>query len=112
MPWKNLASGTLQGLSDATLGATLTPMPRFFLTGDGHRHPPFGWTSACKGLRAHFERLMASQMLCAHVEEHQEEVKDTSVPTWFPCCMIKDASLGGNSQFTETCVRSWKNART
>jgi hypothetical protein len=59
-------------------------MPRFFLTGDGHRHPPFGWTSACKGLRAHFERLMASQMLCAHVEEHQEEVKDTSVPTWFP----------------------------
>ena len=82
MPWRTLASGTLKGLSDEKLGTTLTPMPRFFMTGDGHRQPPFGWTNACKQLRAHFMTLIASKMLCAHVEEHAEQVEGTSVPNW------------------------------
>jgi hypothetical protein len=55
-------------------------MPQFFMTGDGHRHPPFAWTMACTNLRLRFQTLMSQQQLCAHVEQHQDAVTDNSVP--------------------------------
>lgn len=53
---------------------------RFFLTGDGHRHPPFTWITACPTVEKQFVELMGRGLLCAHVEEHQEAVKVDSVP--------------------------------
>jgi hypothetical protein len=81
MPWQNLANGALWGLSNATLTATLgNPLPRFFMTGDGHRSPPFRWIAACDGLKVHFMTLMSQNMLCVHVEQHPDDVSEESVP--------------------------------
>ena len=71
MPWQVVPNGTLRALTNGTLAALLrgdAPVPRFFLTGDGHRHPPFEWTNVCTDLRLHFQTLMAANQLCVHVE--------------------------------------------
>lgn len=81
MPWNQVATGTLSGLTDATVDKTFgTGIPQFFMTGDGHRSPPFGWTMRCNRLKLHFLDLMANGRLCAHVELHQDQVKENSVP--------------------------------
>jgi hypothetical protein len=81
MPWQALANGTLWGLTDATLAAALgNPLPRFFMTGDGHRHPPFLWTAACPALKVHLQNLMLNKQLCVHVEQQPDEVSERSVP--------------------------------
>ena len=88
MPWRRLSKGTLKGLSDATLDRTLSPMPRFFLTGDGHGYPPFEWINACPRLRAHFIDLMAKNKLCAHVEQFKDQVTAQSIP--LELCQLYD----------------------
>jgi len=80
MPWQNLANGALWGLTNATLATLGNPLPRFFMTGDGHRSPPFLWTAVCSDLKLHFQNLMLSGMLCVHVEQHPEDVGEASVP--------------------------------
>jgi hypothetical protein len=83
MPWNLVQAGTLNALTDQTLAAMMpgdTPVPRFFMTGDGHDHPPFAWTDACGTLRAHFQTLILADRLCLHVEELQSAVDHTSVP--------------------------------
>lgn len=88
MPWRRLSKGTLKTLSDAALDRTLSTMPRFFLTGDGHGHPPFEWTNACPRLQTHFKNLMNQGKLCAHVEEFQDQVTDRSIP--LELCQLYD----------------------
>lgn len=83
MPWQNLANGTLWGLTDATLGTLGNPLPRFFITGDGHRNPPFRWVAACPSLKLHIQNLMLQDLLCVHVEQNPEDVTEKSVPDFF-----------------------------
>ena len=83
MPWQNVHAGTLAALTDATVTTFLgqgTPIPRFFMTGDGHANPPFMWTMACPAIKLHFQTLMGNHQLFAHVEQQQEDVSDASVP--------------------------------
>jgi hypothetical protein len=84
MPWLRVADGTLRSLTDGDIGVFLDRpqlVPRFFLTGDGHRDPPFEWTKSCPRLALHFFNLVQSGRLCAHVEQYPEDVKSTSLPT-------------------------------
>jgi len=83
MPWTIVPPGTLRALTNGTLAALLrgdTPTPRFFMSGDGHRHPPFGWTEACSELIVYFQQLILADRLCLHVEEQQSSVAHGSVP--------------------------------
>ena len=83
MPWQIVPNGTLRALTNGTLAGMFrgdAPVPRFFLTGDGHRHPPFEWTNVCTDLRLHFQTLMAANQLCVHVETYQDAVDDNAVP--------------------------------
>jgi hypothetical protein len=83
MAWQLLPNGSFRGLTDTTLNATLgNPLPQFFLSGDGHRHPPFSWAESCPSLKYHFMGLLATRTLCAHVELHQQDVRDDSVPAF------------------------------
>ena len=77
MPWTTLTAGTLTVLADATIDAQLgQPLGgvRAFMKGDGHRNPPFQWFNTCPRLQLHLQNLMFAEMLCAHVEQHQEDV--------------------------------------
>lgn len=83
MPWQVLPPGTLATLTDANLATILrgdAQIPRFFMTGDGHRSPPFAWTMRCDTLKVHFLTLMTHELLCAHVEEYPKDVSLASVP--------------------------------
>ena len=51
--------------------------PRVFLTGDGHRHPPFQWI--CQH-SVYFIRLCEKNKLILHVEELSEKISSDSVP--------------------------------
>ena len=84
MPWRRVADGTLRSLTDGDVAAYLDQpqqVPRFFLTGDAHRDPPFEWTRSCPRLALHFLNLVQAGTLCAHVEQYPEDVTSTSLPT-------------------------------
>lgn len=90
MPWNLLAAGTLNGLTAATRDAIIgNPPSRFYMTGDGHRHPPFRWATL-PAVRIHFMEQQAAGQLCLHVELHQDEVTADSVPP-----MFNPASMAG-----------------
>ncbi len=83
MPWTVLPPNTLSNMTDDALDDMLhgdAPIPRFFLTGDGHGNPPFQWVNACPAMTLYFQNLMFNNRLCAHVEQHQEDVTINSVP--------------------------------
>lgn len=83
MIWRTVPSGTLNGLSARNIDGVLgTPRTRFYLTGDGHRNPPFAWATRPAVLQ-HFLGLMAAGRLCLHVEEHQDAIKAASIPWQF-----------------------------
>ena len=52
-------------------------VPRVFMTGDGHRNPPFTWTG-----QNFFQSLVqdVGNKICCHVEEQPDGVKEHSVP--------------------------------
>ena len=53
--------------------------PMIFMTGDGHRSPPFAWTS--RGPWPHFfAALVNDDKICCHVELYSDAVNATSVP--------------------------------
>jgi hypothetical protein len=59
------------------LGDDYTPM--LFMTGDGHREPPFGWTT--KGVWPEFFRELARMNnICCHVEKYSNAVTQDDVP--------------------------------
>ncbi len=81
MAWTTLASGTLASMTARKIELQFSEgIPRFFLTGDGHRNPPFKWIESCKELELHFLGLMAQGQLCVHVEEHPEAIRQSSIP--------------------------------
>ncbi|MFJ7795477.1 hypothetical protein [Pseudomonas sp. NPDC096950] len=83
MPWNLVQPGTLRALTNETLLALThgdAPIPRFFMTGDGHAIPPFAWTEACSDLTVYFQTLIAADRLCLHVEEQQSAITHDSVP--------------------------------
>ena len=83
MPWTLLAGGTFNGLNPATLAAVVgNPPSRFYLSGDGHRTPPFQW-AVRPAVLLHFQTLMAAGNLCLHVEQLQEDVSSDSLPPLF-----------------------------
>jgi hypothetical protein len=78
--WTVLPEGTLWNLNDNNYQQLLgTPLPQFFMSGDGHRNPPFEWATGSGMLKTHFLELMLSNRLCAHVEQQPEEVTYDSV---------------------------------
>ncbi len=82
MPWTMLPIGTLQLLTDRSLASMLpgdTPLPQFVMSGDGHRHPPFAWTTVCSAVKQHVMNLIVNERLCVHVEQHPEDVTVDSV---------------------------------
>ncbi|MGL4555041.1 MAG: hypothetical protein ACRC33_28065 [Gemmataceae bacterium] len=97
MPWRVEAPNTLFGLTDGTF-ATIFPGgaadPRFFLSGDGHRHPPFRWLLSCSLVQNHFTGLMNLQKLFAHVEELQSDVTADSVPAPFSALHAQNRIFG------------------
>lgn len=82
MEWKTLPKGYLSKLRDSKDVSALlnNGTTRVFLTGDGHRHPPFEWAVSCPDLKLHFQQLMGENKLCAHVEQYPDQVDDSSVP--------------------------------
>ena len=83
MPWTLLADGTFKGLSEATIPAILgNPLAKFYLSGDGHRKPPFQW-AVRQAVQGHFLALMGQQRLCLHVEQLPEQVNKDSIPPLF-----------------------------
>lgn len=94
MPWTLLPAGTFNGLSDATVDAVLgTPRARYFISGDGHRTPPFAW-AVRPAVRPYFQELMAAGNLCLHVEQHQEDVTDQSIPALFDPVFVQQQVFG------------------
>ena len=64
-------------LENANFPDEYTPM--VFMTGDGHRHPPFQWTT--RGVWPNFFRdLVADNSVCCHVEVFADAVAIDSVP--------------------------------
>jgi hypothetical protein len=56
--------------------------PRAYMTGDGHRKPPFEW--AAQGVWAGlFKQLIERNEICCHVETFSGQVKPDSVPELF-----------------------------
>lgn len=82
MAWTVLDTGTLGRLTNETLGILGDPFPRFFMSGDGHREPPFQWTGACENLKGLFVTLASQKALCVHTEQFPENVGPKSVPLW------------------------------
>eukprot|EP01084_Bolivina_argentea_P087932 158753_1 len=80
--WDILQPGTLKQLKDHTVETIKVGghFPQFFLSGDGHRHPPFKWVTSCPRLKLHFQELMGKDQLCAHVEMHQDQVTERAIP--------------------------------
>ena len=94
MPWTLLPAGTFNGLSDATIDAVLgNPRARYFISGDGHRTPPFAW-AVRPAVRPYFQELMAAGNLCLHVEQHQEDVTDQSIPALFDPVFVQQQVFG------------------
>lgn len=94
MPWTLLHAGTFNGLSDANMAAVLgTPHARYYISGDGHRSPPFAW-AVRPAVRLHFLGLMAAGNLCLHVEQHQEDVTDQSIPPTFNPVFVQGQVFG------------------
>lgn len=53
--------------------------PLVFMTGDGHRSPPFGWTT--RGVWPGFFRdIVETNKICCHVETYSDAVTVNSVP--------------------------------
>ena len=97
MPWNAPHAGVALGaMTDLTWNAHYVPaMPRFFLAGDGHAHPPFNWAvgGASQAMSQHFRLLAAQSQLCLHVETFQDEVNQDSVPFFL------SAAFGNNRVF-------------
>lgn len=91
MPWRLLTPCTLKTLTDADIGTAFPGgFPQYFMTGDGHRIPPFNWALQPPGLKVHLLTQMAQGKLCAHVEQHPEDVTEESVPpALYPLFLIK-----------------------
>ncbi len=82
MPW-NPPHVSLAQMTDLTWNAHYNAAPpRFFLTGDGHRTPPFAWAvnGVSQAMTLHFRMLAAQNLLCAGVETFQDQVNLNSVP--------------------------------
>lgn len=85
MPWEYVTKNTLPNLTNNDVDIIFrgdSPIPRFFMTGDGHRQPPFLWTTECIRIRDHFEALVENGSLFAHVEQHPSDVGINSVPNY------------------------------
>lgn len=79
-----LTSG-IDPTKELSLVAELFPdefTPMVYMTGDGHRKPPFLW--ATQGIwPEYFKEFMDINKLCCHVETFSDEVLLTSVPKLF-----------------------------
>ncbi len=94
MPWILHPAGTFNGLNAANLDGVLgLPRARYYLSGDGHRTPPFAW-AVRPAVRAHFLQLMATGDLCLHVEQHQEDVTSESIPALFDPVFVQQKVFG------------------
>lgn len=82
MPWQTLNPGTLWKLTNDNVASIQSSgkMPTVFMTGDGHRNPPFQWITRCESLKQHFQDLLDRDKLCVHVEEYEDQVNCNSVP--------------------------------
>ena len=56
--------------------------PMVYITGDGHRTPPFKWATD-DTWADFFKQFVGMNKICCHVETFSDEVKATSVPKLF-----------------------------
>ncbi|MEA2559573.1 MAG: hypothetical protein QOH06_1077 [Acidobacteriota bacterium] len=72
-----LDPGPALGFIADVFGDEYTPM--LFMTGDGHRQPPFSWTT--RGVWPDFFRQMAAMnKVCCHVEKYSDDVTKDDIP--------------------------------
>lgn len=70
-------TGELSDVTDRFFPDEYVPM--VFMTGDGHRHPPFRWTE--RGIwPGIFGEVVHDNKLCCHVETYADAVRVDSVP--------------------------------
>lgn len=88
--WKVCEKGTLKQIGSVEdLTDLVGGLPQFYITGDGHRDPPFKWAVE-SGLKPHFAELAEKGKLVAYVEEFQKNVSVNSVPA-----SLKSLALSG-----------------
>ncbi|NYF22068.1 hypothetical protein HDC36_003544 [Xanthomonas sp. JAI131] len=79
---KKLLTCGLDPAAELSVASELFPdeyAPVVFMTGDGHRNPPFEWTN--RGVwTGFFDGIMADNKLCCHVEVYADAVAADSVP--------------------------------
>jgi len=79
---KKLLTSGLDPGAELALASELFPdeyAPAVFMTGDGHRNPPFEWTN--RGVwTGFFDGIVADNKLCCHVEEYADAVSADAVP--------------------------------
>ncbi len=82
MTWTVLNNGALSDLNDSNYETVLgTPFPKFFMSGDGHRNPPFQWVSHCPALKIRLQEQLLAHTLWVHVEQQPGEVTESSLPS-------------------------------
>lgn len=84
--------------------------PSIFLTGDGHRSPPFQWVTK-NDWPGFFRELVENDALCVHVEQYPEDVSIHSVPEVLQPLVAKGRVFGWEPDFykiiqrvMETCL--------
>lgn len=79
---EGVLTSSLDPTSEMSLAANAFPseyVPMVFMTGDGHRRPPFKWTCHEHWL-SFFDALVAANEICCHVEKYSDAVESEDVP--------------------------------
>ena len=106
MPWTILVNGAFKTLTPdiyrgAYHGAGGRPPAQFYLSGDAHRHPPFGWATTA-GVAEYFDGRLAQGALCFHVEQLQRDVSARSIPQRFNAALAQNRVFGWELPFYGT----------
>jgi hypothetical protein len=106
--WWMVQQGFLRTTLDPsdTLGAAAEEFPdeytpTVYLTGDGHRDPPFAWTTQ-NAWPGFFRDLIEADGLCVHVEEYPENVTVGSVPDLLRPLVTRGRVFGWEPAFYRT----------
>lgn len=83
--------------------------PMVFMTGDGHRHPPFEWVN--RGVwQGFFDKVVAANKMCCHVECFSDEVTAQAVPKSLEGVFLNNKVFGWEPDFYKIIMRTIKTA--
>jgi hypothetical protein len=84
-------------------------VPMVFMTGDGHRHPPFEWSN--RGVwKGFFAKLVEDNKICCHVETFADDVKVDSVPKHLEAAFYNQKVFGWEPEFYKIIQRTIETA--